>query len=257
MTGGTLTYNGSVYDNPFNPPASLTLAAGAGAGPFVFANSNAYRGGTTVNSGATLRVTNTIGSGTGPGAVAVNSGGTLQGTGSIFPAAGNGVTVASGATLQPGTPTAAGTLTVGTAAVPSSVNLSGTYLWNNSNAGTSSSTPGGSGGTVSLLAVNGGLTFAPQTFSINGLGTPNFNNAQPYSWTVSTASGAIALGPQPSFLFTPNFAPATGGVYSLSTSGGAVFLNYSPVPEPTFIVLTCAGIAGAGTWWRRRTTRRA
>ncbi len=247
--GGVVTFSGSIYDNPFNGAASLICnGRNSAAGPVVFSGSNAYRGTTTVASG-TLAVNNTFGSGTGTGPVAVN-GGTLQGTGFIFPAAGNNVTVAAGGTLQPGSSTAVGTLTMGTPAVPTNVALNGTFLWNNSAAGSSSSTLGGSGGTVSKLVVNGNLTFAPATFSINGIGSTTFDNTQPYSWTVATATGTITLGSQPTFN-TTNFAPSAVGSFFLSTSGNSVFVSYTPVPEPATMLLVCAGTFGATSLLRR------
>jgi hypothetical protein len=203
-----------------------------------------------------VAVTNTVGSGTGSGPVAVN-GGTLQGTGFIFPAAGNGVTVAAGGTLQPGSATAAGTLTVGTPTVLSSVALNGTFQWNISAAGTSSSTPGGSGGTVSKLAVNGNLTFTPTTFAVNSVntGATGFDNTQAYSWVVASGTGTTTLGAQPTFTYTTDFTPAVNGSYSLSTTGGGIYLSYTPVPEPGIVLGGSAvllGFVGLARRIRRR-----
>jgi autotransporter-associated beta strand protein len=74
----------------------------SGAGTWVLAGSNSYTGDTNINGG-TLRVLDATGSGTGAGNVNVNNAGILGGVGIIAPGSGKSVTVASGATLNPGT----------------------------------------------------------------------------------------------------------------------------------------------------------
>ena len=99
------TFSGVIQDGGIfgGTGGSLTKT---GTGTFTLTGANIYTGGTTVNAGSLFVNTpkNFTDSGTGTGSVTVNSGATLGGSGSIGGGViGNGaVTVNSGATLAPG-----------------------------------------------------------------------------------------------------------------------------------------------------------
>ena len=113
-TGDTLyVIGGNNSDSVFSGNISSNSAvAGSdvdlnkvGTGRLTLTGASTFGGGTTVSAG-TLRVNNTIGSGTGSGDLEVFSGATLTGSGII----GSAVTIDNGAILAPGDPT--GTLTI-------------------------------------------------------------------------------------------------------------------------------------------------
>lgn len=66
-----------------NRPGDGFNYVGVSQGILILSGNNTYAGGTTVNAGATLIVSNVTGSGTGTSLVQVNSGATLAGTGTI------------------------------------------------------------------------------------------------------------------------------------------------------------------------------
>jgi autotransporter-associated beta strand protein len=103
------TFSGIIQDGGANGGTGGSLTK-TGTGRLTLSGANTYTGITIIQKG-TLNTKNTNGSATGSGAVQVN-GGTLGGTGIISSAVsvGNGNT--SGAFLQPGTGTTAGTLTI-------------------------------------------------------------------------------------------------------------------------------------------------
>jgi autotransporter-associated beta strand protein len=221
-----------------------------GNGSLVLSGANTYANGTVVEQG-TLRVANgTVGSATGTGTVSVAPGARLMGTGTVVPDTGTpaGNTVTVNGTLQPGTDAATGTLRAGTSGTNATValNNSGTYRWTVSNVGSPSTTPGGSSATStqSELVVNGNLTFTPGIFDVVGLGgSTGFDNTQPYSWRVATATGGVSIGStQPTFNVTG--LNTGGGSFFLSSGVGSVFLNFAPIPEPAAVLLVCVAAAG-------------
>jgi len=115
LTGGTRSFNvangSSEVDLSVEVPISNGALAKIGLGTMRLTVANTYAGGTTV-SGGRLLVNNPTGSGTGTAGVAVN-GGFLGGTGIISGI----VTLASAGTIAPGTASAIGKLTLGSAPV--------------------------------------------------------------------------------------------------------------------------------------------
>src|SRR5262245_34595361 len=74
-----------------------------------------------------------------------------------------------------------------------------------------------------------------------------------YSWTLATFGGTGSVT-NPSFRV--DGLAALASQFNLSVTGGAVILNYSPVPEPSCVLLLAAAGAGAVGLLRRRSGRR-
>ncbi len=240
-----------------------------GTGTQTLTGANTYTGATTV-SGGTLALTGSavIGSsaitvGTAPGSTAVldvsglastfqvGSGKTLGGHGTV---AGP---VAAAGTVAPGT--SAGTLSFG-----NGLTLSGTYAWELATAGSPDGTSGGlsspslphtnhdvinvTGGTLNLTGSLINLT------SLGAAGSTGFDNTQPYSWQIAFAPTIVSL-PQIGTISGADFAGLTATNFSTSVvpagGGSVLLLNYSPVPEPAFVLLACGAAVGGAGWWRR------
>jgi autotransporter-associated beta strand protein len=248
----------SVVSETTGGAKGMTLS---GAGTLKLSAANAYTGGTTV-SGGTLSALNTSGSATGTGAVTVSAGGRLAGTGAVVPNTGsqatNTVTVAG--TVQPGTDSATGYLTLGSATALTTTSVNGTFAWSFSNSGSGSTSPPVAGASdtnnsanQSRLVVNGDLTLAPTTFNVIGLTGLSFDNTKYYSWRIATAAGTVIVGAQPTFNVTG--LNTGGGTFTLSGGVGTGYLNFAPIPEPATILLMCGGAAGAvhgARRWRNR-----
>src|SRR5262245_60178700 len=230
----------------------------SGQGMLNLSGANTYTGNTTV-SGGTLSAVNTSGSATGDGRVTVSAGGRLAGNGSIIPNTGsqatNTVTVAG--TVQPGTDSATGYLTLGgSGSKKATVSVTATFGWSlsDSGVGSTSAPPNRARDTnnsanESRLVVNGGLSLAPTTFNVIGLPGLSFDNTKYYSWRIATATGTVTVGAQPTFNVTG--LNTGGGVFTLSGGVGAGYLNFTPVPEPATILLLCGVATGAVVGVRR------
>src|SRR5262249_10980361 len=125
---------------------------------------------------------------------------------------------------------------------PARADITGAFTWSFSNTGPSSSTPGGSDtndpNNQSRLVNNGDVTMNPTTFNVVWLSGLSFNNTQPYSWRVATATRTVTRsGPQPTF--TTTGLNAGGGSFTLSGGLGGIFLAFAPVPEPFAILAVC------------------
>jgi len=162
LTGGTiaLTGAGQVTANQDAAVNSTVASSGGltkrGAATLTLSGDNTYSGPTTVYEG-TLLVSNTAGSGTGTGSVTVKTGGTLGGGGTIAGA----VAVNAGGILAPGA--SAGTLNVGTVAIPSSVTMDAGAIYKWEFDGTRGDT----------VAVRGDLTLnSGWKLALAGSGTP-------------------------------------------------------------------------------------
>jgi fibronectin-binding autotransporter adhesin len=192
--------NDITLGNAITDGASSFSIAKEGAGTLVFSNAagNTYDGGTTVNTGALL-VTNSSGSGAGTGAVSVTAG-TFGGTGIVSGA----VTVANGATVQPGN-SSAGTL-----------RCNGGLVLNNTtildyDVGTA----------TDQIAVTGNLTLDGVINITNGAG---FGTG---TYTILTYTGALTdrtltigttPGGYPTFIYTIN-TTTTGQIKLMITTG--------------------------------------
>jgi autotransporter-associated beta strand protein len=257
--GGLVTLGGAISGNG--------LLTKTGASTFVLAGANTYTANTTVSAG-TLRLGSTgsfaasprvtVGTAAGSPAVldvsgvgggfAVANGQTLAGHGSVT----GSVRLGTGATVSPGT-------SPGTLAVNGTVTLGpgGTYTWELNSVTTSSTTQ-------DRLTVNGPLDisglsptsqFRILLTSLTSGNTPgavsDFSNSTNYQWPLVTY--VTLVGTFDSNAFTvdrTNFANAVpvGSLFSVGQAGNVLVLNYSPVPEPGFVLLACAA---AGLVWRR------
>ena len=118
------SFSGVIQDGGINPGTGGSLAK-LGRGTLTLTGANTYTGATTVSAGA-LRVSNTLGSGTGIGAVNVNAG-TLGGKGIIAGATTVGTGSGAGAFLAPSAGThAQATLTIQS---PLTFNADATYTY--------------------------------------------------------------------------------------------------------------------------------
>jgi fibronectin-binding autotransporter adhesin len=245
---GTTVVAGVIADGA--QPSNLTVSGG-----IVRLNSaNAYTG-TTMVSGGTLAANNgTSGSATGSGPVLINNGAVLSGTGTFGGAANGNATLSAGAAVQPGTNNA------GTLAALGSVTLTG---GTNSNwlVGINSGTSGNAANLLSLTGAGGVLNFATAggTYNIEfeQVGGPAFTVGAPVTYTIATVAtagniqqnGSTASGTLAGFTFTSSSIQFLNP--SLSVSGTNLVLTFTPVPEPSHLLL-CGAAAGAAGWWRRR-----
>jgi fibronectin-binding autotransporter adhesin len=271
LGSGTLTTGGNNTSTTFSGTISGTGGlTKVGTGTFTLTGANAYSGSTQVTAG-TLLVNNTTGSGTGTGMVSVSgtgtvgSGGTLGGTGTI-----NGSIVISTTTAG----TQGGTLSPG-ASIGTLTQSGGNMTWNPNgnylleyNPGTTTPAAGTDNDTVTgpgALDLSNLSSATPFTMTLTPVGaaTPvpslvdytaaSFGSitlpAGPFN-TVTLANGMMAQDISSLFAFRGLFAsqPLAG------VSGGVLFVQFTPTPEPTHLLLVCGAALGAAGWWRRRRT---
>ncbi len=248
-SNGTYSFGGIVSGAA---GTGVNVAASGGAtGILQFTGANTYTGDTTVNSG-TFIINNTTGSGTGTGGVTVNGGafggGNSAGTAGFANVGANSVTINSGGTLVPGSPTAGGTLsitgtqTAASAGYTSTVNIKSgaTFQFN---LGSSFS---------SNLNLTGTLDITGSNISINLVAgfTPTIGSM----FTVVTNDGADAI--------TGTFAQAiatagNGQTFSIDYAGGTgndlvLTTLTAAIPEPATYMLIGLGALVCGQQFRRR-----
>jgi autotransporter-associated beta strand protein len=213
LTGGTIT-NGTLTGSAYvlnSGTVAGTLAGSAsavktGAGTVWLSGANTYGGGTVV-SGGTLRVNNTVGSGTGSGAVHVHSGATLAGNGTI----GGAVTIHSGGHLAPGN-------SIGTNSVATLTLNSGSILDFEFKTDLSAND-------LTIVTTAGGLTIHGGGFNLYQDGTttpfdnPGIFQLIQYSGSLGGAGvGALAV-----------LNPTLNRAYAFGTSGGYVVLSITGI----------------------------
>jgi fibronectin-binding autotransporter adhesin len=228
-----------------------TAVAKTGTGTWILNGTlSTYSGGTTVSAG-TLRVNNTTGSSaTGTGPVTV-TGGALGGTGFITGA----VTIATGGTVAPGN--SIGTLNVAGMTWQSG----GNYAVEHDPSGTSSDLVNGSG-TLDLSA----LSTSPFTLTLQPVGTLPSSPTQTTYTLATFANGIFGAGGNPAtqfgngadvsslFTLSGSFTSAPAAYATIIGAPGgpqSLQIQFTPVPEPAFVLLSC-GAAGVIGWYRRR-----
>jgi hypothetical protein len=257
--GNTQTYTTDFLGGRGTQPASndpTNDAVGAldkiGPGTLVFAGPNSYAGGTTIDEG-TLRVANTTGSATGPGAVAFP--GTLAGGngGTSFSDSTQGfisgaVSVQGGGTLAPGVNgpgllSVAGGVTMKTASIWS-IDLASHI----SRTGATPADVNTNDRVVTPLDILFGNSL---TIPIDG-GGQSFANGSTYDYFIGRDDGLVG-GLPANVTFEPtNFAsPVDPSEFALlrSADGQGIILTFRPVPEPGNLALLGAA-ALIGWRWR-------
>ena len=206
---------------PCTSPIKICLSSHA-----LRSDSNTFSGGTTISAG-TLKVNNTLGSGTGAGAVAINSGGILGGNGTI-----SGAVTVNG-TISPGN--SPGTLNTGAA----TYNGGGSYVWEVNNAtGTKGGDPGYDWHNITGNLTIGSSSGTPFNINVTGLNTSNVSgvvsnwNPNAFSqFTLATASGGITSYSSDKFaVSTGNFTnnnPTASGAFSVQQSGNDLVLVFN------------------------------
>jgi len=265
--GTTLTWNGPIHQR--SSATSAFPLTKAGTGTLVIAsNQNTFTGRLIVNAG-TLQITGSLAplNSTGQNQFAnenygvnVNSSltlaGTLAGTGNtqrvVFVDGGTGI----GGTIAPGV-NGSGTLTTFGTAIAAGGNFR-TRITNgstpaavNSGLSTVGTLPNPTSSTF-LFASVGTLTIDPlANIIIDGTGT-SFTLGSPYSYVIASAgpSGNVTGVniTDPARFSTIGF-DATN--FSLVATGNVIYLNYTPVPEPGFLLVTATALLLLGGSRRR------
>jgi len=260
--GTTLTWNGPIHQRSGATSAFPLMKAGTGT-LVIASTQNTFAGLLNVNAG-TVQVNGSLAplnsTGSNPSmdenyGVIVNVGGTLAGTGNtrrVVFIDGTGL----GATLAPGV-NGSGTLTTHGAAIAAGGNFQ-TRIANGSTpaaANTGLSTAGTLPNPTSntfLFADVGTITIDPlANIIIDGTGT-NFTLGSPYSYTIASAglSGSVTgVNITDVNRFSTIGFNATD--FSLMASGNVVYLNFTPVPEPGFLLATATGLLLLGGSRRR------
>jgi autotransporter-associated beta strand protein len=125
-------------------------------------------------------------------------------------------------------------------------------------------------GTLDLSGLNNTSSSTQFTVSlIPNFTTASFNPTGPVDYAAATFP-SIALPAAPTTPFNSitlaNGQPATdvsslfnfgttgfvGSTPIAGVSGGVLYFEFTPVPEPGFVLAACGGLAGLVGWWRRR-----
>jgi len=228
-------FNGKIS----NGGSGITLIRKVGSGKFTLAGANSYSGGTTVSNGALL-VNNSPSSGTGTNFVNVYAGATLGGTGVI----GGPVSIFSGGTLSPGSPT--GTLTVS----------------NSLTLGAGSISSFGFGTNADRVVVKGNLTLGG-TLNVTNLGDFAVGTNTLFTY-VGTLSGSLTMGTMPAgfkCLLATNVAGQVNLIVTKPVitataiiSNRLVFSGTGGLATSNYYVLTTTNLSLPIASWSRQAT---
>lgn len=84
----------------------------------------------------------------------------------------------------------------------------------------------------------------------------DFDGHRAYDWTFLTAAGGLSGFSADQFVInTGRFANTVNGSFAVVQQGNSLVLSYSPVPEPSTLVLLMTGLAVVG-WQRSRRRQR-
>jgi autotransporter-associated beta strand protein len=263
VTGpGNTTIAGAIAPGP----ATATTAGitKTGAGTLNLTNNNVY-GGTTAVSAGLLLANNTPGSAsdsaTGSGPVNVTSTGVLGGSGQITGTItiSTAAAIAASGTIAPGN--SAGTLTVGSMVWNRFGQYNFEYNANNTSTGGGINDFLNGSGTLNLGNLAGATPFNLNLLPLNFAGPSPSDQSYTFATFASGIVDATATpypnGTDVSSLFTLSgaftSAPATYATI-VGAAGGpqSLVVTFTPVPEPTSILLVCGGVAGLTVFRRKR-----
>jgi hypothetical protein len=210
-----------------------------------------------VVTGGGLQVTNT-GGGSATGAAAISvKGGTLLGNGRVAPTGTNTVTVASGGTIRGGIATAATaadkTLTIGSNGLTvQSGGVIGLNIYGN---GTSTTGDG------NVIAVTGAASVTNAKINVNLLnGTTaaglraavGFPNTAVFTVVTSNAASTYSIDIAGSNFVALGFGPSEWSAFPV---GNNLQLRFTPVPEPSLVILPAGLLVLAATRAYKRRSR--
>ncbi len=210
-----------------------------GEGTQILTGTNTYTGATTVSAG-TLVVNGSI---AGAGGDVTVAGGTVGGNGSIA----RNLIIQSGGNVAPGT--SVGNLTVG-----GNVDFSGTYQWELGSLVDNASGIAGTNWDLVSMAL-GSLSGTAPKINIAGIDpSSDVFWKSSHLWNIVTGIGASSLdttggditGYDKQYGYFDTVASGDG-------TGGILQLTWTPVPEPSSIVMMAAGLIGMIAYaWRKR-----
>ena len=230
LLGQSLTLSGPMT---LNSLTVLTIQSGGS----ITINGGKLNSTGTVNVAGTL----TVRSGsiaTSTGVVSVQPGGLLTGNGTLIAP----VTVSG--TIRPGETGPAILRTGNLTLAPG-----GSYLWTVGQA----TGPVGSGfsqlaqvGTNNLNITS--TPASPFTIKVTSVGTlADFNPTNTYSFPIASFDTITGFSPDKFAIDPSGFANSlNGGTFSLSVQSGSVLLNFTPVPEPVYLLAVVAVVVVAG-----------
>lgn len=266
----TLTMNAGLVNNATNPQ---TISA-----PVAFGNQNTVQnnGGTLTLSGAVSFSANLAFQGTGTtlinGTVAVTStgtvrvapGATLGGSGTINRAITVFAITATDTTIQ------RGVITAGTASGSTTLTV-GAALVINDNAAYRVQLFGTGATDISKIQMTGSNTFTPSTtlgsfsqlqLDLSGVDAASLRaavgvgNSRVYTVVSGSAAGVTNFAAGALAITNLNGFQASEWVLLASPAAGTVQLQFTPVPEPAFVLGVAGGALWLGTMARRRVGRR-
>ncbi len=211
-----------------------------GPGTLRLTGENSYTGGTTINSGTLMLVSNA-----GTGNVVVKAEATLGGTGDV-----DGELFLSGS-VNPGDPLHANTAGILTINGNTTFLDGSDYQWELTTL--TDSLTGTAGSDWDLLQINGNLDlpsfadnlFAQVTLQFDSLTDPNSGNAfweQDHMWEIAAVTGTIsnfAVGATSLDISNPRWAEGRFAL-TLDSTGHQILLTYT-IPEPTTEILAGLG----------------
>ena len=238
-SGSSYTFAGTIGADGSGIGNNNLALTKLGEGTQILTGTNTYTGATNVSAG-TLVVNGSI---VGAGGDVTVSGGVLGGNGSIA----RNLVIQSGGNVAPGT--SVGVLTIG-----GNVEFSGTYQWELGSLVDNASGIAGTNWDLVSMAL-GSLSGSAPKINIAGVDpTDDVFWKSSHVWNIVTGIGASTLDTTGGDITGYN---KQYGYFDTTASGdgtgGILQLTWTPVPEPSSIVLMAAGLIGLIAYaWRKR-----